>query len=245
MGLLDIFRPRPKETILSGLDVDLHSHFLPGIDDGVASFEEAIKTLTFFINRGYKKVITSPHIMSDYYKNTPEIIYNKLEELKLKVKENNLNIQVEAAAEYYLDEGFVEKLKKGEKLLTFGSNYLLFETSYLNKPNQLNSVIFDILSAGYKPILVHPERYQYIQKFEEFEEIKARGVYFQVNIASFTGYYSGTSKKFAELLVDNNMVNFLGSDCHGERHLGVLREAYNTKYYKKALELPLLNNSLL
>lgn len=131
MGLLDIFRPRPKETILSGLDVDLHSHFLPGIDDGVASFEEAIKTLTFFINRGYKKVITSPHIMSDYYKNTPEIIYNKLEELKLKVKENNLNIQVEAAAEYYLDEGFVEKLKKGEKLLTFGSNYLLFETSYL------------------------------------------------------------------------------------------------------------------
>ena len=244
MGIFDIFRSVPKVPITSGLSVDIHSHFLPGLDDGVSSFEEAIQTLRYFIDRGYRKVVTSPHIMSDYYRNTPDTINLKLEELRLKIREHQLQIEIESAAEYYLDEGFVEKIKKGEKLMTFGENYLLFETSYLNKPNQLNTVIFDILSAGYKPILVHPERYQYIEKFEDFEEIKNRGVLFQVNINSFTGHYSGMSRKFAEQLVDKQMVNFLGSDCHGPRHLKIMDEAFSTKYYKKALDLPLLNYSL-
>ncbi|MBY0424920.1 MAG: capsular biosynthesis protein [Cytophagales bacterium] len=223
----------------------MHSHFLPGLDDGVASFEEAVETIRFFAAAGYKKVITSPHIMSDYYRNSPETILPKLEELRNHLAVAGLDIIVDSAAEYYLDEGFIEKLKNGQKLMTFGANYLLFETSYINKPNQLNSVIFDMLSAGYKPVMVHPERYQYVERFEEFQEMKGRGLLFQININSLTGHYSGNSKKFAELLIDNQMVNFLGSDCHGPRHLQLMEAAFQTKYYKKALELPLINYSLL
>lgn len=244
MGLFDVFKSKPKTKPTSGISVDIHSHFLPGIDDGVKNWDEAVETLTQFSSFGYKKVVTSPHIMSDFYRNEPATIQSLTNELNVILKEKAIPITVECAAEYYLDEGFLEKIKNKVPLLTFGDNYLLFETSYINKPSQLNNTIFDLLSAGYKPVLVHPERYQYFNSFEEILEVKNRGVFLQVNINSFTGYYSGQSKKWAEMLVDNAMVSFLGSDSHGLRHIPIMEQAFTTKYYQKALSLPLLNYSL-
>ena len=95
---------------LSVFKVDMHSHLIPGIDDGSKSMDETIVMLAKFESLGYKKVITTPHIMSDYYKNTPEIILGKLEEVKKAAKELNLSIEIEAAAEYYFDETLLEKL---------------------------------------------------------------------------------------------------------------------------------------
>jgi protein-tyrosine phosphatase len=243
--LNNLFRKSEKplnDTVL----VDLHSHLLPGIDDGCENIEQSIELIREFEKLGRKKLITTPHIMGDYYRNTPEIILPKLEELRARVKLEGIDMQLEAAAEYYLDETLIHKLDNNEPLLTIGDKYVLFETSFLNSPTQLDSLIFKLKSNGYKPILAHPERYTYlINNFEKIDDIISRGVYFQVNINSLAGYYSKTSKELAEKLIDKGLVHFISSDCHNDRQMAFMQKSIHTPYYKKVLQLPLLNNSLI
>ena len=242
-----IFRRSKKKAAASvlPLKVDVHSHLLPGIDDGVKTWEASLFILEEMIKLGYNKALITPHVMSDHYPNPPEIILGKLQELKNLISQHGLAIEVEAAAEYYLDETFLASLGKNEKLLTFGENYLLFETSFLNKPNFLIEAVFEISAQGYKPVLAHPERYIYIQEnMGILEDLLERNVLMQININSLTGHYSKAAKKLAEKLIDNNYISFLGSDCHREEQLGVIREASTMKYFRKAIQLDLLNNSL-
>ena len=146
-----------KSTIRSSksapfIQTDIHSHLLPAIDDGSKTYEESIELLKNFVALGYEKVITTPHIMSDFYRNTPEIIQSKLKKLQSKLKEHQVEIQIEAAAEYYMDDWFINQVNRKVPLLTFGDKYLLFETSFMNKPNQFFDVIFKLQTQGYKPI---------------------------------------------------------------------------------------------
>ncbi len=235
-----------KEEILTPVQVDIHSHLLPGIDDGSADLEESLKLVKELIALGYKKIITTPHIMGDFYKNTPEIVASKLDELKKYLKANGVEIDIEAAAEYYLDEWFLEKLKSPKPLLTFGNNYLLFETSYINEPSHLTEAIFEMRTREYRPVLAHPERYIYLYSdFNKFKEIYDKGVLFQININSLSGYYSQAAQKFAMKLIENNMVDFIGTDCHGLRHIDVLKKTMQHKAYKKVLKSRIINNNLL
>jgi len=230
------------------IKVDMHCHLLPGIDDGVENFDESIDMLKRFAALGYKKVIITPHIMGDFYKNTPEGINTKLQELKKLLIVNNIELELEAAAEYYLDEWFIASLKRSEQLMTFGkiNKYLLFETSYINESSQLFEAIFEMKASGYTPVLAHPERYTYLySSFNRFIDLKEKGTLFQLNINSLSGYYSQAAQKFAEKLIDNNMVDFIGSDCHGIRHMLALDKSIKTRLYSKLLKLDLLNNSLL
>src|SRR5688572_24415891 len=123
-----------KSALLNVLQADMHSHLLPGLDDGSETLEQSLELVAEMIDLGYKKLIMTPHIMGDFYKNTPEGIREKLELLREAVKSKNWDIELDCAAEYYMDEWFVQRLENGDKLLTFGDNYLLFETSYLNEP---------------------------------------------------------------------------------------------------------------
>lgn len=228
------------------LRVDMHSHLLPGIDDGLKTIEESLEMLRKFAEMGYKKLIMTPHVMSDFYKNTPEIILRRLNALKAAAAKEQIDIELEAAAEYYLDEFVMEKLEKGEELLTFGDRYLLFETSFINACAHLENAIFLMQSSGYKPVLAHPERYVYwFGKYEEIVKIKEKGIDLQVNINSLMGYYSKSSKKVAEKLIDDGLVSFLGTDCHGERHMEQLEKARLLPHYHKAILKNLKNNSLL
>lgn len=244
--MFGLFKKKDKETVAEdSLFVDMHSHVLPGIDDGADSPEDALELLKAFEQFGYKKLIATPHIMGDFFRNTPEIISEKLQELQCLIKDNNLSIKLEAAAEYYLDEWFMAKLRSGEQLLTLGSNYLLFETSYINESSFLDEALFLMKSQGYKPVMAHPERYTYLYSdFSLFKKIYEKGVFFQVNINSLSGYYSKAAQVFAGKLIDNCMVDMLGSDCHGIRHIEAMKKARISKHYKKALQLNLLNNYL-
>jgi protein-tyrosine phosphatase len=241
-----LFGKKQSSALSLGIHTEFHSHLLPGIDDGVKSFEESIHIISSFKKMGVKRIITTPHIMMDYFKNTPEIIYSKLDALKAELQKKNIDIKIEAAAEYYLDEGFMEKLEKEEPLLTFGDKYILFETSYINPSSYFNSAVFAMKSQGYKPILAHPERYPYLydKTLDKFKELYDTGIYFQINTNSLIGYYDKEAKKFAEKLIDNKMVDFIGSDCHGIRHLEALKKSIGMPYYKKALSLNLLNDQL-
>jgi len=231
---------------LSVLKCDVHSHFIPGLDDGAQTMEDAIALTREFHKLGYKKVITTPHILSDGYPNTPEIILGGLEKVRVALKHEQIPIQIEAAAEYYIDFDFDRKIER-EKLLTFGKNYLLFEVSYLNPPDNLEQIIFKLLTRGYKPVLAHPERYNFWHdKFEKYEQLKEKGLLFQLNINSLTGYYSHATKKIAEMMIEKNMIDFLGSDCHHLGHVNLIKtKAVYQKSLHKLLESgKLLNNTL-
>jgi protein-tyrosine phosphatase len=235
---------KETDTYVSDLVVDMHSHVLPMLDDGADNFDDSIVLLKELEAMGYKKLIATPHIMGDFFKNTPQTIFPKLEELRRRAKEQGLQLELEAAAEYYLDEWFIERLKNNEKLLTFGDNYLLFELSYINPSAYVDEAIFMLKSMGYKPVLAHPERYTFWHGHTKIlQEIHQRGVVLQVNINSLTGYYNKGAQKMAEELIDLGIVEMLGSDCHGIRHIEAMKKARKTNHYRKALSTN-INNSL-
>jgi protein-tyrosine phosphatase len=236
---------KKKTTDVQPLTVDIHSHLLAGIDDGVKSVEEAGEIILYFQKLGYRKLITSPHVMSDAYRNTPAIINEKLQQLKQHLQDRNIPVQIEAVAEYYLDESLLDMLQTGQQLLTFGSRYLLFETNFISEPLILKEFIFQAAAKGYKPVLAHPERYLYLhQNLPKAEDILNRGVLFQLNISSITGHYSSQVQHMAAALIDRGWVHMLGSDCHHLQHAKLVEQTLASKYYRKALSLPLLNNSL-
>jgi protein-tyrosine phosphatase len=224
---------------------DIHSHLLPGLDDGVQTFEEAEAIILRFQKLGYTRLITTPHIMSDFYRNTTEGILARRDQLQVWLSEKNITITLEAAAEYYLDEDLFKKAEAHVPLLTFGQKYLLFETNFMTEPFQLKEFIFAVTTQGYKPVLAHPERYMYLQdNFSKAEDLLNRGVLFQLNISSITGYYSKGAQRLAQKLIDKGWIHFLGSDCHNLQHIQRLEETVSQKYFQKAISLPLLNNTL-
>lgn len=230
---------------LSVLKADMHSHFIPGIDDGAKTLEDSVALISGLYELGYKKVITTPHIMSDFYQNTKEKIEAGAEKVREAVKAAGIPIVLETAAEYYFDFDLERKIDS-EKLMTFGDNYLLFEVSYLNAPDNLDNLIFKLQTNGYKPVLAHPERYPFwTSKFSEYEKLKDKGVLLQVNIASLSGHYSINAKKTAEKLIDKDMVDFLGTDCHHLGHIELLRRTIFENYLYKALASGKLLNSTL
>jgi protein-tyrosine phosphatase len=218
----------------------MHSHVLPGIDDGAQNLEESIFLVKQMMALGIKKIIATPHIMVDYYRNTAETINAALEILKAGLVKEKLNIVVEAAAEHYFDETFEARVNEG-KLMTMGDNYVLFEFSFINKPMNAIPVIQKLRDLGYKPILAHPERYPYMD-LEQFKQLHSWGVDFQLNTISLTGYYGREAKKTAEELVDNQLINFISSDMHHPRHAEAFKNALKMPYLEKVLfDYPLKN----
>lgn len=229
----------------SSLVADMHSHLIPSIDDGSKSMEDSLALIRKFSQLGYKKLITTPHIMSDFYKNTPQIILSGLKEVQKKVAEEKIPVEIQAAAEYYVDEEFENKLDRNE-LLAFGKNYVLIELSYVYPPANIQQVIMKLIMAGYTPVLAHPERYPYwAGKFEEFQKLRDSGVLFQININSLNGHYSALACKMAHKLIDMNIYEFVGTDTHRMQHLDLVEQTKTDPYLQKMFSSGrLLNNTL-
>ena len=195
---------------------------------------------------GYQKVITTPHTRSYHFENTPEIILSGLKKMQAAIKKSGINISMEAATEYYLDESFVNRLEKNEPLMTFGLNYVLFETDFSVPPPILKEVVFLMNMKGYKPVYAHPERYFYLMENPQLlQEMIDREVVFQLNAVSLAGVYGKAVQKFAEKLTDREVVGMVGTDCHDIRHIDAMKQAVKTKHYQKLMQSKLLNNTLL
>jgi len=243
--------PAPTAPLtLAALGADMHSHLLPGLDDGAETLTHSLDLLRALRALGYRKLIMTPHIMGDFFKNTPESIRAALQLLREAAAEADLgDLELDCAAEYYLDEFLGRKLADGTEMLTFGGDkrYLLFETSYMNEPLNLYDIIFELSAQGYTPVLAHPERYTYFYgRLAEIEKLRRdHGVLLQVNLNSLAGYYSPAAKKVAEQLVDAGLVDFVGTDTHHLRHTDtLLRRTLPLPHLEKLLQLPLLNNTL-
>ena len=237
--------PTLAEAIdLSTLHADMHSHLIPGIDDGAKTIEDSLELIRFLHSKGYQKLITTPHVMSDYFRNTPEIILSGLETVLAAVKEAGIPVTIEAAAEYYIDDGFSRKMEE-EKLLTFGDNFLLMEVSYINPPDSVSEVFFRSQVLGYRPILAHPERYPFwYRDLEQYRRFYEMGVILQLNLNSLSGYYGPDAKRIAEKLIDMEIIGALGTDMHHTRHAQALEFTTHERYLQKVLDMPLINRDL-
>lgn len=232
---------------LASLGTDMHSHLLPGLDDGAENVEQSVELLRQMQALGYRKLVMTPHIMGDFYRNTPEGVRGALASLQQAATEAGIGIELHCAAEYYLDEFFMRRLDNNEELLSFGGakRYLLFETSYINEPFNLQEAIFGLKSAGYTPVLAHPERYTYLYgRFDELLKIRENGTLLQVNLNSLVGYYSSGAKRVAEKLIDAGLVDFAGTDAHNLKHFNSLGKVLQSEYLPKLLRLPLRNVEL-
>lgn len=214
--------------------VDIHSHLLPGIDDGAKNIDNSLELILKMYSYGIKNFITTPHVLGDVYPNSSETIKQKLNEVRKALKEKGyLDIKINAAAEYMMDEQFSKRLEK-EDILTLKDNYILVEMSYFNAPINLYEILFEIQLKGYKPVLAHPERYNfYHNDIDNYYKLKKAGCLFQLNLLSLTEQYGKNVQKVSNELLKQNLYDFVGSDTHHQHHLELLKKIGTAKNLKK------------
>jgi len=208
----------------SVLHADLHSHLLPGIDDGSPDIETSIELISGMRKLGYKKLITTPHIMWDVYKNTNSIILEKLELVRGRLADEQIDVEIHAAAEYFIDEHLGELVERKEPLLSFGNNLVLVEFSMVSQPFEWKNTLFEMQIQGYQPVIAHPERYAYLDRNKNFyDELKGAGYLFQLNILSLSGQYGSSVAELARYLGKKGYYDLIGTDLHHARHLQALK----------------------
>lgn len=234
MGLFSFFKKNKAVKFEHPIPIlqvgtDIHAHFLPGLDDGAATMENSVEMIREMVNLGYTKLICTPHVMFGHFQNSTATILSGLESLKKRVAEENIKVEIAASAEYNFDQEFIRRIDQDD-LLTFGNEnyrFLLFELSYFNEPMGIAEVIGKIKEKGIAPILAHPERYPYFaEQKHKYQQLKDLGVLFQININSLSGLYPGGAAATAAWLIDQEMVEFIGSDAHRIDHVHLLKESF-------------------
>lgn len=246
--MFSIFKKKRANGIdLSALGTDMHSHLLPGIDDGSPDDATSLILIKGLQQLGYRQFITTPHIMWDVHKNDVSSITKAHGQLQQSLQRDGLTIPIKAAAEYYLDEYFDGLLSQNIPLLTVKDNWVLVEFSFVTTPMNVKEKLFELQIKGYKPILAHPERYNYLVSQKKwYDELKEAGCYFQLNLLSLTGYYGKIPNELAQYLVKKKYIDLLGTDLHHERHLDALRSSSSLMDSVKSLldSGKILNDSL-
>lgn len=238
--MFSFFKKRSNPVAAAGLtlpfDTDIHSHILPGIDDGSPDIDTSLMLVRGIYDLGIRKTVATPHIIADLYRNNPDTINAALAKLKVAVAKEGIDIEISAAAEYMLDDYFLKLLRTEKKLLTIHDNIVLTEQSYATPSGNLNEIAFELMTAGYRPIMAHPERYIFYQgRFEEFSHLKDMGFLLQVNLLSLTGYWGKGVTKAARYLFENNLVDFVATDLHHDRHLQALQHPANLQLFHSAI----------
>jgi protein-tyrosine phosphatase len=246
--MFGLFKSKPKgeKFDFSRLKTDMHSHILPGIDDGAKNIETSLELIKGMKQLGYQKLIATPHIMWDMYRNTPETIQEKLEQVRNAVKEEGIDIEINAAAEYFLDEHVEDLLKNKEPMLKVSENKVLVEFSMAFPSMNIKSILFEMQLQGYQPIIAHPERYTYLASDKQFyDELRDIGCLFQLNILALGGYYGKTANELAQYLLKNDFYSLAGTDLHHAVHLEAFNElVIPAPVYKLLEKLPFENGML-
>jgi protein-tyrosine phosphatase len=237
--VLSFFKKKPFLRDLIPNDyIDIHSHLLPGIDDGAQTNDDTVTLISGLQDIGFSQFVTTPHIMKNVWDNTKPGIEAKLAETTKMLETAKPNVPLRAAAEYLMDGNFTE-LFKSEPLLTIKDNFVLVEMSYINPPIQLFDILFELQLEGYIPVLAHPERYAFYHgNLNEFKKLKNAGCLLQLNLLSTVGYYGLGVYKTAERLLRHGMIDFTGSDVHHQKHLDSFSKRVHledTKALKDAL----------
>ena len=245
--MFSIFRKKPATTTdLGWLQTDLHSHLVPGIDDGSPDMATSLELIKGLKELGFGNLITTPHVLWELYPNTSEIITRGSAEVQEKLQAETFRLPFKAAAEYFIDEHFDTELKAKKPLLTIKDNIVLLEFSMLTAPFDLQELLFEMQVQGYQPLIAHPERYIYLRHNKAFyDEMKDWGCLFQVNLLSLVGHYGGVVQDLATYLVQKEYYDYAGTDLHGARHLAGLQKLGASPLYNQLRQSGLLKNHLL
>lgn len=234
--MFSIFKKKPREINYFPLTTDIHSHILPGIDDGSPDVETSVELVKGLMAAGIKQSIATPHIIGDMYRNDAESISGALQLLKDELLKQHIYFPLHAAAEYMLDSYFFELLESKMPLLTVKDKLLLTEFSYSSMPAYPEKMSFAIITEGYTPILAHPERYGYYHRdFSYFNRLKELGFRLQVNLLSLTGYYGKEVAAAGRYIFKNDLASYIATDLHHARHLGALHGFFQHKDCKTLL----------
>ena len=241
--MFSFFRSKPAP--LTFWPTDMHSHLVPEVDDGSKSAEDTLNMLRTMREMGMRKWVTTPHIFHEYYRNTPETIRAGMKRLNDFLAESKEEFEISAAAEYYLDDHLVNNLKAGNELLTFGKNYLLVETNMISDSQMLNEFAFEAALRGYQLVLAHPERYDYLAgNFQRLEDLRDRGLLFQMNLLSLSGHYGPVARKMAREMIERKLFDFAGTDCHHPIHAQMLKDLARDTWLHKLASQDILNYHL-
>ncbi len=225
--------------------VDTHAHILPALDNGPETLDESIALLQEMCMYGIRKIIATPHIMGDYYRNSVEDIQQAKKRLQSELIRRCISLELEVAAEYYLDVSLLSTLENNQPLLPIGDTYLLLETSIVGMPSFLEEAIELVQRRNLIPVLAHPERYHYLQQdFDQVLHLHRKGVLFQVNPGSWQSPHQAT-RTLANRLIADGLVSFMGSNVHNTRDWNQVREALRSKTFAQSVEKGLLNQHLL
>lgn len=245
--MFNFFSKKPKDGGKLFFSTDIHSHVVPGIDDGSPSLERSVELVGKMKDWGLEKLIVTPHVTQDTFENTLEIISEAYGVLRSGLDDAGIEIETDYSAEYRIDEMFVEQLEAGQVRRLHG-DFLLVENSYIQEPYNIDEILFQISMKGFRPILAHPERYiYYYEKTERYDELHGKGILFQVNLLSLAGYYGKEPKKIAEMLIEKGYVDFLGTDLHRRAHAEMIDKYLTTKDYRRhreSLEGRIMNDEL-
>lgn len=218
-----IFNRKRQFPDLSWMHVDMHSHLLPGLDDGCENATQSVALLERLADLGLQKFYFTPHIIQDMYPNTAASIGDAFHTLRREA-ENVQHLAAGYAAEYMIDSAFDQQFAKNPRnLLCLPGGHVLIEMSYIEESKMIEKVVFDLQMEGYIPILAHPERYLFYQrdpkKIQRFQDI---GCLLQLNLLSLIGYYGRNERHVAKYLLEKGMINLVGTDVHHERHVRAL-----------------------
>ncbi len=245
-GIFSFFNKRkPLEKFpFERLGTDMHSHLLPGIDDGSPDTDTSIRLIRGLQDLGYRKFITTPHVMEDLYRNNKSTIQDAFKRLKAAIDvEPGLKVDIRFAAEYLLDGNVDNMLSRNSQMLTLKDKMVLVEISFVSPPLHFKEVLFQLQMKGYQPVFAHPERYGfYHSRPSDYEEIRDMGCLFQCNLLSFSGYYGAPVRQAAEYLTKKGLVDLLGTDIHHEKHLQALQTLELTPHLSQLIESQRLVN---
>jgi tyrosine-protein phosphatase YwqE len=211
---------------------DMHSHLLPGVDDGVTETHETLQILEKCEEMGVDTIWLTPHIMEDI-PNTTNLLRKEFNQLSSKYRGK---IKLKLAAENMIDNLLSSRMAQKDFLhIGDRQKHLLVETSYFNPPIDMEGRVDNIMRLGYVPILAHPERYQYMD-ISDYRKWKKRGILFQLNLPSIIGAYGVEVKKKAEILLERGMYDLCGTDTHTLRFMEFFFVGKIKKKYLKQLE---------
>lgn len=235
--MFDFFHKSKSSSGKLFFHTDMHCHLVPGIDDGQKDADNAAKLVGRQREWGFERVFATPHVTQDTFENTPLTINEAFGRLKQAVAERGVDVVLDHSAEYRMDGFFQAQLAAGN-VTPFPNGYLLVENSFVQEAWNLDGTLFDLKLRGFKPILAHPERYSYyFPNRERYKQLKDAGTLFQVNLLSLAGYYGKEVRKIAETLIENDWVDFIGTDMHHDRHCEAIDSYLTSKDYGRVAKV--------
>ena len=225
---MSLFRREPKQFFF--YEHDMHSHILPGLDDGVKTIEESIAIVKKLLVLGVKRFSFTPHISFPSPMNTPEIIRERLDLLMNSLKKEGIYLDADAGAEYKVGEYMLELIER-DTLASFRDRMVLIEHSFVSPSPSFEEVVFRLQEKGYNPVLAHPERYPFYAGaiLDRVKALKERGCRMQVNLLSFIGFYGKEAQKGALILADAGVIDYLSGDIHSLRQVEHLEKFMKSK----------------